>query len=95
MRKVPGVQQSLSLQFCSLLCVRHFDAHAGKYKIKSSSCGLEIYWDSRCFRSRGTHTPTISIMLQIICIHTELHGRETNESNCGAEHINGRRTEFM
>lgn len=53
MRKVPGVKQSLSLQFCSLLCVRHFDAHAGKYQIKSTSCGLGIYWDSRLFQIEG------------------------------------------
>lgn len=43
---------------------------------------------------RGAHTSTISIMLRIICIHTELHSRETNKSNCGREHINGRQTEF-
>lgn len=39
-----------------------------------------------CSRLRGTHTSTISIMLQIICIHTERQSRETNKSNCGGEH---------
>lgn len=42
---------------------------------------------------RGAHTSTISIMLQIICIHTELHGRETNKSKCGGQYTNGQ-TEF-
>lgn len=45
------------------------------------------------FRLRVAHISTISIMLQIICIHNELHGRETNKSNCGGQCINGQ-TEF-
>lgn len=53
MLKVPDVQQSLSLQFCSLLCTRHFDAQAGKYQIKSTSCGLGIYWYNRLFQIEG------------------------------------------
>ena len=88
----PGVQQSLSLQFCSLLCVRHVDAQEKNIKSKAPPMVREYTGTKDCFRLRGTST--ISIMLRIICIHTELHGRETNKSNCGREHINGRRTEF-
>ena len=45
------------------------------------------------FRLRVAHISTISIMVQIICIHNELHGRETNKSNCDGQCINGQ-TEF-
>lgn len=53
MLKVPDVQQSLSLQFCSLLCKSDFDAQAGKYQIKSTSCGLGIHWYNRLFQIEG------------------------------------------
>lgn len=53
MLKVPDEQQILSLQFCSVLCVGHFDAQAGKHQIKSMSRGLGIYWYNRLFQIAG------------------------------------------
>lgn len=47
------VCNKVSSWFCSLLCVRHFDVHSGKYQIKSTSCGLGIYWDNRLFQIEG------------------------------------------
>ena len=53
MLKIPDEKQSLSLQFCSVFCVGHFDVQAGKYQIKSTSRGLGIYWYNRLFQIAG------------------------------------------
>lgn len=94
MQKDLDVQKSLWLQYCSLLCMKHFNAQAGKYQIQCTPCGLGIYWYSRLFQIKRYSQASISIMFQIFCIHIELHVGNTNKSNCRREHKNGRQTEF-